>query len=158
MPVLIQFIVYPVLILIVAIFLLITVPRDKLRLLLPYGVVLGGLLDFVDDTIMGKLFKVIAFSELGLFDASGHLIFAPLAWTLIIVFYLYFWPDDNKYLGYLYGFAWALLATAFSQVVYKAELFSYAPWFYPLPMLLTFVLRFAFITWVAQRCKLIRLE
>ena len=149
--------IYPTLIFILATFVLITIPRDKLRVLLPYGVVLGGLIDFLDDMVWGNLFRIMSYDQMGIFDASGHLFLAPLAWTLLVVFYLYFWPDDNRYVAYFYVLAWALLATGFSQVVHAAGLFTYSPWFYPFPMLITFLIRFAFIAWMAQRLKLIRI-
>lgn len=78
------------------------------------------------------------------------MILAPLAWTLIIIFYLYFWPRENKQLSYFYTLSWAGLATGFSQVVYLAELFEYKPWLYPLPMLIMFIVRFALAAWVAK--------
>ncbi len=150
----VQALFYPTLILILAVFLLVTVPRDVMRTLLPYGVVLGGLVDVVCHLLFGNLLKVFSYTNVGVFDVGGGLlIFAPLAWTLVIVFYLYFWPVDNRHLGYFYGLAWSLLATAFGQVILNAELFSYTSWFYPLPMLIIFVLRFAFITWVAKPWK-----
>ncbi|NMB00243.1 MAG: hypothetical protein GX971_01780 [Firmicutes bacterium] len=152
-----QFLVYPVLVLVVTVFLLITVPRDRFRILLPYGVVLGGLVDFVDDLIVGKLFRAFTFANMGLFDASGHLLLAPIAWTLLVVFYLHFWPDENKQLGYFYALGWTLLATGFSQVVRNVSLFDYSPWFYPVPMFVTFLIRFIFITWIAGRFALIRI-
>ena len=146
----IQVLLYPGLIFIVILFLILTVPRQALRSLLPYGIVFGGLLDFLLNVVLGDLFKIFAFQNTGCFDASGHLLFAPLAWTLLIVFYFYFWPKDNRNLGYLYSFAWALLATGFSQVITEVELFHYLPWYYPLPMFIVFLVRFAFITWVVK--------
>lgn len=150
-------IVYPILIFILATFVLITVPRDKLRILMPYGVVLGGLVDFVDDLIFGDLLKITFFDNMGIFEASGHLILAPIAWTLLIIFYLHYWPDNNRYLGYFYALAWVLLSTGFSQIVYAAQLFNYLDWFYPIPMFISFAIRFAIITWIALRFKVIRL-
>lgn len=145
-----QLLLYPSLITILALFLLLTVPRKALRSLMPYGVVLGGLLDFVFNVVLGGLFKVFSYESAGFFVASGHLLFAPLAWTLVTVFYFYFWPQDNRNLGYFYGFSWALLATGFSQVVHKLELFRYLPWYYPLPMFVVFLVRFILVTWIAK--------
>lgn len=146
----VQVLLYPTLVLILATFLLITVPRKVFRALLPYGLVLGGLLDYVWNVIFGDLFKIFIYKNNGVFDVSGQMIFAPLAWTLIIVFYLYFWPKENRQLCYFYVLFWGGLATGFSQVVYFAALFEYKPWFYPLPMLIMFLVRFALAAWVAK--------
>ena len=151
----VQVLLYPALILILALFLLITVPRKVFRTLLPYGLVLGGLLDYVCHLVLGDLFKVFSFKNHGIFNVSGQMILAPLAWTLIIIFYLYFWPRENKQLSYFYVLAWGGLATGFSQVVYLAELFEYRPWLSPIPMLIMFLARFAFAGWVAKPWKLL---
>lgn len=150
LPVTIQVFFYPGFILIVLIFLLITVPRAAFRALLPYGIVLGGLLDYLWNLVLGNLFRIFVYTNHGIFNVSGQMFLAPLAWTLIIVFYLYFWPRDNRQLSYFYMLAWGGLATGFGQVVYLIELFEYSPWLYPLPMLGLFLARFAFAAWVAK--------
>jgi len=146
----VQLLVYPVLILVIAVFLLATVPRAKLRSLLPYGLVLGGLVDVLWNMLFDDLLNVFRYTNLGIFNASGQLFLAPLAWSLIIVFYLYFWPQDGSKLPYFYVLSWALLATGFSQVVSLAGLFEYKTWYYPLPMLILFIIRFALIAWIAK--------
>ncbi|MCK9524428.1 MAG: hypothetical protein M0R49_00655 [Limnochordia bacterium] len=141
---------YPGLILLLLGFLLITVPRTSLRSLVPFGFVLGGLLDGVLNLIFGNVFHFASYINSGMFDASGQLILAPITWILVIIFFLYFWPRDQGNLVYLYVLAWALLATAFSQVVHFLGLFEYSPWMYPLPMLILFLGRFALAAWVAK--------
>ncbi len=145
-----QILFYPSFILILLSFLLITVPRTALRALLSYGFVLGGLLDAAINLIFGNLLHVFSYTDLDIFNVSGQIILSPLAWVLIIVLYLYFWPRDNRQLSYFYILAWSLLATGFSQVVDLVELFEYLPWFYPIPMLIMFLGRFALAAWVAK--------
>ncbi|MDI9459444.1 MAG: hypothetical protein QM373_06955, partial [Bacillota bacterium] len=132
------------------------VPREDLRLLLPYGVVLGGLYDYIHGVITGDLLKIGTFQNQHIFAVGDHLILTPIAWTFIMVLYLYYWPQRNKYIGWLYLLSWALLATGYSQVVRSAGLFTYLPWFYPIPMFLLFLIRFALATWVAQRSNLLQ--
>jgi len=135
-------------------FVLLTVPRDNLRLLLPYGAVLGGLLEYLEGLITGGL-GITAFHNVGLIQAGSNPLLSYIVWTFIAVFFLHFWPRSNEPLGYLYLLGWALLATGFSQVVKGAGLFSYAEWFYPIPMLLLFAARFALKVWVAKCCGLL---
>ena len=146
----VQALLYPTLILIIAVFLLATVPRSSLRRLIPYGIVLGGLIDVFWNMLFDDLLNVFRYTNLGIFDASGQLFLAPLAWSLIIVSYLYFWPSDNSPLRYFYVLAWAFLATGFSQLVRFAGLFEYRAWYYPFPMLILFVIRFALIAQIAK--------
>ncbi len=149
-----QALIYPVLLLLVGGFVLLTVPRDNLRLLLPYGAVLGGLLEYLEGLITGGL-GITAFHNVGLIQAGSYPLLSYIVWTFIAVFFLHFWPRSNEPLGYLYLLGWALLATGFSQVVKGVGLFSYAEWFYPIPMLLLFAARFALKVWVAKRCGLL---
>lgn len=146
----VQILLYPILVFILIIFLLLTVPRQSLRALMPYGVVLGGLLDFACNLIFGNLFKIFSFHPVDFLTAGEHLLLTPIAWACLVIFYLYFWPTKNQRLGFFYGFAWAILATGFSQIVYQVGLFRYQNWFYPFPMLLMFLARFAIITWIVK--------
>jgi len=145
-----QVLLYPILVLVLTIFLLITVPRGALRSLIPYGLALGGLFDFIWHWLFGHVLGLFAFKNLGIFDFNGHVFLAPLAWTLIIVFYLYFWPREGTKLAYLYVLTWALLATGFGQVVNGVGMFEYEPWVYPFPMLILFLGRFALVAWIAK--------
>jgi hypothetical protein len=149
-PVTVQVLLYPALILVLLVFLLVTVPHNAFRPLVSYGMVLGGLTDFFSNFVLGDLLRIASFKNLGIFNVSGQVFFAPLAWSLIVIFFLYYWPKENKRLSYFYVLVWAGLATAFSQVVYHADLFEYSPWFYPFPMLIIFLARFAFIAWIAK--------
>ncbi|HPT84252.1 MAG TPA: hypothetical protein PLM25_10195 [Limnochordia bacterium] len=151
----VQLLVYPVLLLLVAGFVLLTVPRDHLRVLLPYGAVLGGILDYLTSLATGVL-GLTSFKNLGILQAGDHPLLGHLVWVFLIVFFLYYWPSENRGLGYLYTAAWALLATGFSQVVKQAEIFEYVPWYYPVPMFLLFLARFALAVWVAQRQGVLR--
>ncbi|HHY15767.1 MAG TPA: hypothetical protein GX521_06800 [Firmicutes bacterium] len=144
---------YPSLILVLVTFILLTVPRRTLRVLIPYGIVFGGLLETLYVWIFQDLLKIIHFQHLGVFECAGHPFFSALAWVLIIVFYLYFWPQGSPFLGYAYYFSWAVLATAFSQLVKHAGLFHYASWFFPFPMFLSYLLWFALPSWAAKPWK-----
>jgi len=66
-----QALIYPVLLLLVGGFVLLTVPRDNLRLLLPYGAVLGGLLEYLEGLITGGL-GITAFHNVGLIQAGSN--------------------------------------------------------------------------------------
>lgn len=147
----IQVLFYPSVVLVLLAFILLTIPRAALRTLVPLGLVLGGLVDTICNFICGNLLRIYSFTSPGILDASGHLILAPLAWSLVIIAFLYFWPSKKfEPLTYFYILAWGLLATGFSQVVDFLELFDYSDWLYPLPMLILFLVRFSLAAWVAK--------
>ncbi len=141
---------YPGMIFLLLVVVLVALPRDTLRLLVPLGLILGGLVDTFCTLICSDLLGIYSYTSPPLFDVSGHLILAPIAWSLVIVFFLYFWPKYSKQLGYFYVLTWGLLATGVSQVVHYLGLFDYSDWLYPLPMLFLFLLRFALAAWIAK--------
>lgn len=148
-----QALIYPVLLLLVGGFVLLTVPRDNLRLLLPYGAVLGGLLEYLEGLITGGL-GITAFHNVGLIQAGSNPLLSYIVWTFIAVFFLHFWPrSTNPGLPVFAGLGSS--GHRFQPGGEGAGLFSYAEWFYPIPMLLLFAARFALKVWVAKRCGLL---
>lgn len=146
----IHHLVYPILIVLLVLLVIMTIPRRSLRILVPYGVVFGGLLSSLHFFFLGNVFKIFRFDKLGIFEVGGIPLLSAVAWTFIVMTYLYFWPKNNRYLGYFYAFSWAFLATAFSEVVRQAKIFTCQTWYYPLPMLLVFSAKFALITWLCK--------
>ena len=145
----VQVLVYPVLIVLVGGFALLTVPREDLRLLLPYGVVLGGLYDYIHGVITGDLLKS-APSEPAHLRRRRSLDPHP---DRLDVYYgalpVLLAPKKQVYRLALLAVLGAL-GHGYSQVVRSAGLFTYLPWFYPIPMFLLFLIRFALATWVAH--------
>lgn len=143
---------YPALLITLTILVLFLIPRSELRDYLPYGIVLGGLVDVALTWLLQDVFRVIRFCNLGLFHCSGQTVLSPLAWTLVITLYLYMWPQTGN-LRYAYTFAWAVLATAFGEVLNNVGLFQYVTWFYPIPLFLVLLGQFVFATWISERSR-----
>jgi hypothetical protein len=141
---------YPTFVLLLAGFVFLTIPRRSLRPLFPYGVVLGGLGEAVYVVLFHFATEIVSFQDVAVWQSGGHRFLSGAAWILIIMIYLYFWPQTSRYLSYAYYFAWAVLATGFSQVVSSIEVFRHVDWFYPLPMLISYLLWFALAAWAAK--------
>lgn len=145
-----QILVYPVLVLILALFTVITIPRQTIRFLFPYGVVFGGFLNFIIFLLLVNVFKVFHFQNVGFLHVHGQPILGAVSWIFITMIFIYFWPKNNTTLGYFYTMAWAALATGFSQIISHIELLEHSPFMYPLPMLLLFSANFALVTWISK--------
>lgn len=143
---------YPGLLMVLFILMVFLIPRSDLRYYLPYGIVLGGLMDVVLTWLFQDIFKVIKFTNLGMFHCSGQTVFSPLGWTLVITLYLYLWPKSGG-LKYAYTVTWSVLAVAFGQLLANVGLFQYVPWFYPIPLFFVLLGQFVFAVWIFQRSK-----
>lgn len=141
---------YPFSVFVLAAFILLAVPRKALRILMPYAFVFGGAFEAVYVWIFQNLLGIIRFQHLGVFESGGRPFLSTLAWVLVIILYLYFWPQESRYLGYAYILSWAGLATAFSQLVKHAGLFHYRDWFYPIPMFISYLIWFGAAAWFAK--------
>lgn len=145
-----QILVFPVLLFLLALLMVITMSRQTIRFLFPYGIVFGGFLNFVLFLFLVNVLKVFTFQNGSFLNVHGQPILGAIAWTFIVMIFIYFWPKNNKTLGYFYTLAWASLATGFSQIIVQIELLEHSPFMYPLPMLLLFSAKFALITWVSK--------
>ncbi|NLJ79546.1 MAG: hypothetical protein GX335_00755 [Firmicutes bacterium] len=74
-----QILLYPILIFVLALFLLITVPRKTLRILLPYGIVPGGLVDVAFTFLFQDLFSLVEYQNLWIFNCCGQMFLASLS-------------------------------------------------------------------------------
>lgn len=144
---LIQALFYPVFVLVVSVAIIAFIPRDEVRRIIPAAAVLGGLGDVIVVWLFQDVLKIIWFKNHGIWECANQHFFSPIGWTLTMVLYFYFYPRDLRILRYLYTAAWATLAVGYGLLVRNVELYDFRPWFFPLPMYLTFLTWFAFVTW-----------
>lgn len=113
--------VYPIYTGVIALALIILVPRQEIKRLLIYGIIFGGLLNAV----------LIGFNAL--FDLGGHInyanfglgqfaFFPPLAWTMWFVLFFYFIPEKTA-LAVIYVVSAAAYAMIFSNVLINFGVF-----------------------------------
>ena len=138
---------YPTFVAVIAILILLVIPRSDLRRLIPRATVLGGVGDIVTVFIYQDLLGVIGFKNHGIWECANQHFFSPVGWTLVMVLYFYFYPDSPRILRYLYTGAWAALAVGYGLLVRNVELYDFKPWFFPIPMYLVFLGWFAFAIW-----------
>ncbi len=149
--------VYPIL-LVFALFLSLSIiPREKYRVYLIYGFLVGGLMDVLIVTILNNFLGIIQFKNQGIFNALGHHALAPICWTLIMALFLYLLPKPSIFL-YFYILAWGLLSIGFGYIVHNVGLFDFQPWFYPFPALIIFIVWLTFAAYLFRNTSLIHNE
>jgi hypothetical protein len=144
---LIQALFYPVFVLAVTVAIMIFIPRDQLRGLLPAAAVIGGLGDVIVVWLFQDVLKIIWFKNHGIWECANQHFFSPIGWTMVMVLYFYFFPRHLRILRYLYTAAWAALAVGYGVLVRNVELYDFRPWFFPVPIYLTFLGWFTFAIW-----------
>ncbi|MGI6148426.1 MAG: hypothetical protein GX195_10355 [Firmicutes bacterium] len=144
---LVQAVFYPAFVVAMAVAILLFIPRGQLRGLIPAAAVLGGLGDVITVWLFQDVLGIIWFMNHGIWECANQHFFSPIGWTLVMVFYFYFFPRHLRILRYLYTAAWAALAVGYGLLVRNVELYDFKPWFFPIPMYLTFLAWFTFAIW-----------
>ncbi|MDQ7096383.1 hypothetical protein REC12_22570 [Desulfosporosinus sp. PR] len=119
------------------------VPKPEIRRFAFYGIIFGGMLDFVFVSIanlMGE-FKYINYEPFGLI---GIHIVAPTAWTIFFIMYFYFLPDKKLYI-YLYTIAGIGYSVFFCQTITKLGVLTLAHGI--IDSIVPFVIWFPIATW-----------
>lgn len=144
---LMQALFYPAFVAIVALAIFIIIPRSELRRLFPAAAVIGGLGDVITVFIFQDILGIIWFQNHGIWECANQHFFSPIGWTLVMVLFFYFFPAEQRILRYLYTAAWATLAVGYGLLVRNVELYDFKPWFFPIPIFLTFLGWFSFAIW-----------
>lgn len=138
---------YPSYILIALVIVLITIPKRDFKEYFIYGVLFGGLGDVVVVGLFQNLLNVIWFKNSGIFNALGQNLLSPLSWTLTVMIFLYFLPQQ-KLFRYIYVLGFAVFSVGYGYLVHNVGLFDFRPWFYPFFAYLTFLFWWSIISWV----------
>lgn len=142
--------VYPVFLFATLIFSLLLIPQKKYREYLMYGFLVGGFIDVVAVMLLQNLLGIIWFKNQGVFYVLGHHALSPLGWTLAVMLFLYFIPRRRSFL-YFYIVSWSFLSIGFGYIAQNADLFDFQDWYYPIPALITFVIRWIFAAWLFNK-------
>lgn len=143
---------YPGYLLFAFILTLIFIPRKEYKNYFIYGILLGGLGDFVIVLIFQNLLGIIWFKNQGMFNVLDQIALSPPSWTLTVMLFLYFLPARRLFL-YPYVATWAVTSVGFGYVVRNAGLFDVQPWFYPIPGYLTFLSWWVAVTWIYTKTR-----
>ncbi len=122
-----------------ALILVLVVPRHEIKRLAVYGIIFGGLMDFLMLTV-GSLTGFFGWINFGPFGLSYLPFFAPISWSIFYIMYFYFLPRE-KVLMYVFaasGIGMSILYTnmvinlgVFMSTVGRVivPVFSFAIWF-----------------------------
>src|SRR5690554_276953 len=106
---------YPIYTAIIALALVLLVPRNEIRRLFIYGIIFGALGDFVTVLLL-MLFNIGGHMNYGPFGFLGIAFFPIMAWTLWFIMFFYYMPKQPIFL-YIYVFAAAVYSAFFSNVL-----------------------------------------
>jgi len=131
---------YPIYTGVLALALVILVPRKEIKRLFIYGVVFGGVANALLVSLIGNLLGAGGHTNYGLLGAFGVPFLPPIAWSAWFIMYLYFLPERKPWIvGYIV--IAAVYAVFFSNVLINFHVFQlnygvvlvpfvvYASWF-----------------------------
>lgn len=125
---------------ILAIVLVLLVPKETIKKSAMLGIICGAIGDVVVILLLGLL-NIGEYLNYGPFHLEIIPFFPPFAWTIWYILYFYFLPDQ-KYLRYIYVFSAASYSTMFSNVLAHLGIFK---WNYS-NVILPFII---YLTWIS---------
>ncbi len=138
---------YPVFLVSTFILTLIFIPKKDYKTYLIYGLIIGGLGDFVLVSLMQNIFNVMSFKNQGIFNVLGQIALSPPSWAVSIMLFLFFLPT-RKFFLYIYIVTWGLTSVSYGYVVHNVGLFDFEPWLYPIPSFIIFLTWWSFTAWI----------
>ena len=115
--------IYPIYTGILAIALIVLVPKKNIRKLFPWGIIVGGIGDISAILLFTKLLGVGGYINFGPFGFKGIPFFPLLAWSIWFIMYFYFFPVNSTYLKYIYVFTAAAYSVIFSNILINLNIF-----------------------------------
>lgn len=120
---------YPIFLTLAILLTLVLIPRDKYKQFLIYGLILGGLGDFILNGILSYL-GFAWFPNAGIFQLGKLNILSPLSWVPVTMLFLQFLPQRSLFL-YAYILTFATFGVCHGYVVQNAGIYDFQPWYYP---------------------------
>lgn len=137
---------YPIFLGLAFTFSLIFIPKKEYKDYFIYGFLLGGVGDVVLVALLQNVLHIMWFKNQGIFNIFGQIALSPPSWTVSIMLFLYFLPEQ-RYFRYAYIAAWALYSVGYGYMVHNVGLFDFRPWFYPIPSYFLFLGWWGFTAW-----------
>ncbi len=100
---------------ILALILVISVPRTEIRRLSIYGIIFGSIID-VSTLILGYFTGTFAYINYGPFGTLNIHFFAPLSWAIFFILYFYFLPKQ-KILMLIYAVSGVVASYFFDNMI-----------------------------------------
>ena len=129
---------------ILAVIMIVLVPRTHIRTLALLGVFYGGILNLV-VILIHKLTGAGGFQNYGPFHFLGIPFLPPIAWTVFFIIFLYLLPGKKPW-NYLFAVVASCYSVFFSNVLANLGIFQWksSPIIYPIIVYLTW---FLLVTW-----------
>lgn len=106
----------------IALVMLAVVPREKIRRLVIFGVLYGGVGDLIMLVVL-FVFNIAGYKNFGPFG-FGFPFFPPLAWTFFFIIYLHFLPERYPW-NYIFSVTAAGYSLLFSNVLQNLGIFEW---------------------------------
>lgn len=119
-----EFYIYPIYTAILALALVTLVPREEIRRLSIYGIVLCAVTDVALIGVISNLLKVGGHINHGPFGALKIAFFPPIAWGIWFILFFYFLPEDLPWVV-IYVFAAVGTSVLFSNVLSNLKIFAW---------------------------------
>lgn len=118
------YLIYPIYTAVIALALILVVPRPEIKRLLIYGIIFGAIINAVLMAVHSSL-DLGGHINYGSFGLGNFSFFPPIAWTLWFIMFFYFLPElpEHSILTAVYIVSAAAYAMFFSNVLVNLEVF-----------------------------------
>lgn len=140
--------IYPIYTTVLALALVVVVPRAEIRKQVTYAITFGGAGSVLIVWLISP-FNAFEWLNMGPFGYGRVAFFPPLAWTIYFVVYFYLLPRKKPWI-YVFVFLAACYSTLFSNVLMNLGILQWNRGRIALPFLLYFIW-FTAATWIYTR-------
>ncbi|NLM96168.1 MAG: hypothetical protein GX175_00875 [Halanaerobiaceae bacterium] len=116
--------IYPIYTSILALILILLVPRKDIKKLAFQSILLGGVADFIILNLFIFIIKKNIYINFYPFGAGKIAFFLPIAWTIWFIIFFYLLPE-KKISRYIYITVSAAYSTFFANVLYNLDIIQW---------------------------------
>ncbi|MCW3489892.1 hypothetical protein [Dethiobacter alkaliphilus] len=114
--------IYLIYTIILAMILVVVVPKEMIRQLAVYAIIFGALTNIILVIIATQLLDLGGHLNFMPFGVAGIPFFPPIAWTVYFIMFMYFLPEQKPW-NYVFTLTASLYAVFFANVLVNIELF-----------------------------------